>query len=483
MYVTRDHSMSSARLLLVEDDAGMRRLLDDELRDQGYDVISVRNVAEALPALGDAEPDVVVADLRLPDGSALDLLEQSRRLRFPPAFVVITAFGSIGQAVDALKAGADDFITKPVDLDHFRLRLERIVDVQRLKGLVRAHRGATPETSFHGIVGRSAPMRRLFEQVRQLADAAGPVLILGESGAGKEMVARAIHAESARNEGPFIAVNCAALPQGLVESELFGHAAGAFTGAGQARQGMFEAAVGGTILLDELTELPLPVQAKLLRTLQEGTLRKVGCNHEASVDVRIIAATNGDVDRQIDRGELRRDLYFRLETFILEVPPLRERPEDIEVLAALFLSRFRVALGKRVDGFKSDALAALRSYDFPGNVRELESIVERGVTFCRENEIRIEHLGSKVVERYGRSRRTGQVLDAVVDAGNLPSLEDLKKAYVRYALETLDGNKRRTAVALGIGRRTLYRYLEPETRERPGAAEDEPSRRGNGRQD
>jgi transcriptional regulator with PAS, ATPase and Fis domain len=252
------------------------------------------------------------------------------------------------------------------------------------------------------------------------------------------------------------------LPEGLVESELFGHVAGAFTGAGSMRQGLFESAIGGTILLDELTELPLPVQAKLLRTLQEGTLRKVGANREQAVDVRIIAATNGNIGSQIDEGELRRDLYYRLETFVLEVPPLRERPEDIDVLAALFLARFRVALDKRVDSFTFEALAALRSYDFPGNVRELENIVERGVTFCREAEIPLEHLGARVAEHYGRYRCSGQALRALVDERQLPSFEELKKRYVRYALDSLDGNKRRTAAVLGIGRRTLYRYLEPE---------------------
>ncbi len=451
-----------SKLLLVEDDAGMRLLLEDELREHGYDVTSARNIAGARDALEQSEPDVVLADLRLPDGTALDLLEDVRRLSDSPAFVVITAFGSIAQAVDALKAGADDFLTKPLDLDHLRLRLDRILDVQRLKGLVRKHQRALPETSFHGIVGRSAPMRRLFGQIRQLADAAGPVLILGESGVGKEMVARAIHAESSRAKGPFVALNCAALPEGLVDSELFGHVAGAFTGAGTTRQGLFESAVGGTVLLDELAELPLPVQAKLLRTLQEGTLRKVGDDREKPVDVRIIAATNGDVVSQIDDRELRRDLYYRLETFVLEVPPLRERPEDIEELAALFLSRFRLALDKQVDGFTSEALEALQSYDFPGNVRELGNIVERGVTFCRDSEIRLEHLGARVAEHYGRFGHSSQVLSALVDDKELPSFEDLKKRYVRYALERFDGNKRRTAAALGIGRRTLYRYLEPD---------------------
>jgi DNA-binding NtrC family response regulator len=451
-----------AVIVLVEDDAGMRRLLEEELGELGHEVFSVQDVRSAQAAVRDHEPAVVVADLRLPDGSALALLEEVRQLPHPPAFVVITAFGSITQAVDALKAGADDFLPKPLDLDHLRLRLERILDVQRLKRLVRQHQDSRPSGDFHGIVGRSTVMRHLFGQIRQLADAPGPVLILGESGVGKEMVARAIHAESSRSKGPFVAVNCAALPEGLVDSELFGHTAGAFTGAGQTRTGLFEAAKGGTILLDELTELPLPVQAKLLRTLQDRTLRKVGAIREQTVDIRIVAATNGDVSAQLEEGELRRDLYYRLETFVLDVPPLRERAEDIEDLAAHFLAHFRLALGKRIDGFSSEALSALRSYDFPGNVRELESIVERGVAFCHETEIRPEHLGASIRDHYGQSKRTTHLIGTVIGRGELPSLEELKRGYVRYALSRLGGNKRRTAARLGIGRRTLYRYLETD---------------------
>jgi two-component system, NtrC family, response regulator AtoC len=448
----------TARIVLVEDDEGMRRLLDDELGDHGFAVTTAPSLAEARAAITAVDPDVVVADLRLADGTALELLEELQQRSDPPAFVMITAFGSIAQAVEALKAGADDFLTKPVDLDHLRLRLERILEVQRLKGLVRAQRST--DHGFHGMVGRSAPMRRLFSEIRQLAAAPGPVLILGESGVGKEMVARAIHAESPRASGPFVALNCAALPEGLVESELFGHAAGAFTGAGRTREGLFESAVGGTILLDELAELPLPVQAKLLRTLQDGSLRKVGTNHERAVDVRVIAATNGDVERQMEAGELRRDLYYRLETFVLEVPPLRERPEDIDVLAAHFLARFRLALGTPVEGFTADAAAALQAYDFPGNVRELESIVERGVTFSRGDEVRVEDLGARVLEQYGRSRDVGRVLSSLVEPRELPSLESLKRAYVRYAIERHGGNKRQAAAALKIGRKTLYRYLD-----------------------
>jgi two-component system, NtrC family, response regulator AtoC len=451
-----------ATILIVEDDSGMRRLLDDELRDQGYEVQLAKDVSGAIAAVHELQPDVIVADLRLPDGTALDILSSLRQLSNPPAFIVITAFGSIAQAVDALKEGADDFLPKPLNLDHLSLRLERTLEVHRLKGLVREQQSAVNKRCFHGMIGQSAPMRHLFDKIRQIAKASGPVLILGESGVGKEMVARAIHSESARSEGAFVPINCAALPEGLVESELFGHTEGSFTGAVHSRKGLIESAIGGTVLLDELTELPLPVQAKILRTLQESTLRRLGANHEQGVDVRIIAATNGDIERQIDAGELRRDLYYRLETFVLEVPPLREHPEDIEPLVALFLSRYQLALGRQVEGFSSEALEALRSYDFPGNVRELENIIERGITFCRHGEVRPEHLGIKVVEQYKCAKKTSQILHALVDKKDLPSLEALKRSYIRYVLNLFDGNKRRTAASLGIGRRTLYRYLESD---------------------
>jgi two-component system, NtrC family, response regulator AtoC len=453
-------SHGAPRVLVVEDDRGMRSLLLDELQERGYIVKEARDLASALVCAREWSPDVVLSDLRLPDGTAESLLEQTRALPTPPAFVILTAYGSVSAAVDALKAGADDFLTKPVDLDHLHVRLARILDVHRLEGLVRTYRRSLEGRTFHGIVGRSRAMLDLFATIRQLAHAQGPVLIVGESGVGKEKVARAIHAESEAREGPFIPVNCAAIPEALVESELFGHAAGAFTGAQQARRGLFEEAEGGTLLLDEVTELPPATQAKLLRVLQEGDLRRVGENKPRPVRVRVLASTNRDVQEEMREGRLREDLYYRLETFMLQVPPLRERGEDIEHLAAHFLARFRVSMGKDVEGFSPEALEALRHYPYPGNVRELENTIERAVTFATGREIGLGDLGPRIVAAQGRGEGATGVLAALADGEALPSFEELKRRYVRLVLERVNGNKRRAAQVLGIGRQTLYRYLE-----------------------
>lgn len=449
----------SGRLLVVEDDSGMRQLLVDELQDH-HEVMTATRVAEARSILSEWPPDVVIADLKLADGEAMSLLPDIREFSLVPAFVIITAFGSIPQAVDALKLGVDDFLTKPLDLDHLRLRVRRLIDVQRLKRTVRGYREPGDRT-FYGIIGRSARMQRLFQEVRQVAAANGPVLIVGESGVGKEMVARALHAESRRAEGPFVPVNCAALPEALVESELFGHVAGAFTGADRTRRGLFTEARGGTVLLDEVTELPHAMQAKLLRTLQEGTIRPVGANKEEAVDIRVVAASNRGIQQEVEHQRFREDLYYRLETFTLHIPPLRERPEDIDVLAAHFLSRLRLEGQKQIEGLSAEALQALRSYEFPGNVRELRNVIERAVAFCGDVEIQPDDLGPDVVQKSRRDTRRTSFPPALLDDGNLPSLEELKRRYVRFVVDQLDGNKRRAATLLGIGRRTLYRYLEP----------------------
>jgi two-component system, NtrC family, response regulator AtoC len=448
------------RILVVEDDPGMRSLLLDELRERGYQVADAQDIDAAARIAVQWQPDVVLADLRLPDGDAMALLERTRAMANPPAFVILTAYGSVSTAVEALKAGADDFLTKPVDLDHLLVRLERILDVHRLQGLVRTYRRSLEGQSFHGIVARSRPMLALFDTIRQLGPAQGPVLIVGESGVGKERVARAVHGESEAKDGPFIPVNCAAIPDSLVESELFGHAAGAFTGAQHARRGLFEEAEGGTLLLDEITELPPATQAKLLRVLQEGDVRRVGENKPRPLRVRIVASTNRDVQRDVQEGRLREDLYYRLETFMLHVPPLRERGEDIEQLAAHFLARFRVALDKDVHGFSREALDALRSYPFPGNVRELENTIERAVTFATSGEIGVRDLGPRIAAALDRGDGAAAMVSELVNEGELPSFEDLKRHYVRFVLERTGGNKRRAAQVLGIGRQTLYRYLE-----------------------
>lgn len=454
------------QILVVEDDAALNDLLREELREAGHAVTSVATAEGAAEELTGNLPDLVVSDLRLPGADGMTLLNQIREFPVPPAFLVITAFGSIPQAVEALKAGADDFLTKPLDLDHLVLSVERALETRRLRKEVRRYRELLGSETFHGILGRSRVMRMLFEQVSQVARAAGSVLVVGESGTGKELVARAIHAESDRRTQPFLAINCAGIPDELMESELFGHVAGAFTGATRARRGLLQEADGGTILLDEIGEMPVAMQAKLLRVLQDGLVRPVGGNREEQVDVRIVAATNRDLEAAVRDGGFREDLYYRLETFALEIPPLRERGEDVELLAARMVGEVAARLGRSVHGISADALAVLHRYEFPGNVRELQNAMERAVTFCTGEEVQLEDLpgrirkASRAEQVSGEPGRAGPGLPAnLLGDDTLPTLGDVELRYIRYVLQQTGGNKRRAAALLGIGRRTLYRRL------------------------
>ncbi|ABI56726.1 sigma-54-dependent transcriptional regulator [Alkalilimnicola ehrlichii MLHE-1] len=465
--------IASQRILLVEDDQGLRDLLHEEFEDSGAQVQAVAAAEQAAPLLLAWEPDLVVSDLRLPGADGMALLAQARELHVPPAFLIITAFGSIDQAVEALKAGADEFLTKPLDLEHLMLCVNRLLDTRRLRGEVQRFRKLLDEPEFHGMVGNSRAMRVLCDQIKRLARGTGPVLILGESGSGKELVARAIHQESERAAAPFQAVNCAGIPSELLESEFFGHEAGAFTGAQRAHKGLFRQADGGTLFLDEIGEMPLALQAKLLRVLQDGVIRPVGGQRDYAVDVRVVCATHRDIEERVAEGSFREDLFYRLETFTLQVPPLRDREGDAELLAMRFLSRFAARLGREeITGFSGEALQRLRAYDYPGNIRELENAVERAVTFCDGSEIRTEHLPARMRAAGPAGVRTGEgdgapgvtgehILQQLVSGGPvLPTLQELERRYIDYVLAQVDGNKRRAAAILDIGRRTLYRRLE-----------------------
>ncbi|MFH7321540.1 sigma-54-dependent transcriptional regulator [Desulfurivibrio sp. D14AmB] len=472
------------KILIVEDDRGLRELLGEELTDAGFRVRSAGDVPAAWNLVRSWQPDLVLSDLRLPGPDGLELLERLADLPLPrPALIIITAFGTVPQAVEALKKGADDFLTKPLDLDHLLLCLRRTLETRRLRREVEHFREllGRGEEDFHGIIGRSGVMRRLFAAIGQVAAAGGPVLIAGESGVGKELVARAVHAESSRAASKMIAVNCAGIPAELAESEFFGHAVGAFSGAERPRQGLFLEAQGGTLLLDEIGELPLNLQAKLLRILQDGRLRPVGSDREQQVDVRIIAAGNRDLEAEVREGRFREDLYYRLETLRLEVPPLRRRGDDLELLCARFIDLFATKMNRPARSISPDALARLRRYTFPGNVRELKNTMERAVAFCPGREIGLEHLPERVRRGTNNGRLNGEedrpganhlgdptglaqrmLPESPNDPGELPSLEEVTSRYVRLVLEQVDGNKRRAAQILGIGRRTLYRRLEDQ---------------------
>jgi len=448
-------------IVVVEDDQALRSLLEEELTDAGYEATGFTDAESAWLHLRVAPAALIISDVRLPGASGIDLLLQTRQLAEIPGFIIITAFGTVEQAVDALKQGADDFLTKPLKLDHLRLSVERVLETCRLRQEVRRYRKVLAEDGFHGLIGRSESIQKLFDSIRQIAKAIGPVLITGESGTGKELVARAIHRESERKQAPFITVNCAGIPPELLESELFGHAAGAFTGARQSRKGLFAEADGGTLLLDEIGDMPLEMQSKLLRILQDGRVRPVGANRERELDVRIITATNRDLHEEVAKGVFRQDLFYRLETFMLHVPPLRERGDDVELLSADFINHYSLRLQREIRGIRPEALKTLKSYPFPGNVRELSNIIERAVTFCHDGEINTEHLPERLRSASGNSqtRIEDNLLAELPNWETLPSLEQLEQSYIQYVLNRLDGNKRQAADILGIGRRTLYRRL------------------------
>ncbi|NCC05490.1 MAG: sigma-54-dependent Fis family transcriptional regulator [Proteobacteria bacterium] len=449
------------KILVVEDDDALRKLIEEEFVDAGLLVRVAPDAEDALETLHHWAPDIVISDLRLPGADGMWLLSRIREMEPTPGFIIMTAFGTIPQAVEALKNGADDFLTKPLDFDHLHLCVQRTLETRRLRKDVQRFRQLLGSTDFHGIIGRSAAMRSLFATLKQVARASGPVLITGESGTGKDLAARAVHLESPRRDKPFIAVNCAAIPAQLQESEFFGHTAGAFTGAGSSRKGLFSEAEGGTLFLDEIGEMPVELQAKLLRILQDGMVRPVGANRETRVDVRIIAATNKDLKKQVSQGQFREDLYFRLETFSLIMPPLRQRGEDLDLLVGRFLNLLSAKMGRDVPELSSSALKLLQGYSFPGNVRELRNALERAIAFCSGGEI----LPSCLPERIRRNQQehtgnnSSDMFEALIRKGELPTLEEMGNRYTSYVLSRFGGNKRRTAQVLDICRATLYRRL------------------------
>ncbi|MGM0424265.1 MAG: sigma-54-dependent transcriptional regulator [Thermodesulfobacteriota bacterium] len=455
-------------ILLVEDDQSLKQLLCEELEESGFSLHSVTNAEEAYALLQKWEPDLVISDLRLPGADGMQLLEWSKDFSSRPGFLIITAFGSIPQAVQALKSGADDFLTKPLDLDHLQLCVQRILENKKLQAEVSKYRDIIQRSDFKGMIGQSRVMQEMFKQIDKIAQAQGPVLIQGESGVGKELVAKALHDLSPRSQAQFLAINCAGIPAELLESEFFGHEAGAFTGAVKKRQGLFMRANQGTLFLDEIGEMPYSLQSKLLRVLQDGTFRPVGASKEQKVDVRIICATNQDLERAVQQGGFREDLFYRLETFSLQVPPLRSRQGDIQLLAAHFLQRYSLQLGKDIQGFTDEALQCLQDHSFPGNVRELQNSIERAVTFCNGSWLDLEHLPTRIKQSRQEQSvsspadQEGFWQDILQSQEFLPSMYEVEKLYLDYVLQKTAGNKRRAAAILGISRRTLYRRLEEQ---------------------
>lgn len=459
-------TLSPYQLAVVEDDPALMELLQEELTSQGYQVTACGSAEDFLALEAEHRFALVISDIRLPGMDGLELLQRLKQQPEPPALLLITAFGTVRQAVNALKQGADDFLTKPLDLEHLALSVQRLLAHKALQHEILQLR-QWQQDGPAGLVGKSRAMRRLYQQISQVAPAQGAVLVLGESGTGKELVARAIHEQSDRSHQPFIAVNCAGIPAELMESEFFGHTAGAFTGARHQRAGLFKEADGGTLLLDEIAEMPLLLQAKLLRILQEGTIRPVGSDQEISINVRILAATHQDLEQKVASGQFRADLFYRLETFSLQIPPLRERADDLELLAMFYLQQLQQKHARPVHGLSQDALDCLYRYPFPGNVRELQNALERAYTFASGSEMEPMDFPARIRNFQPETTDSNPMVTT-----RWPTLHQLQKNYVRQVLQHTEGNKQKAAQLLGITRRTLYRWLEQDSGKVDSASSD-----------
>ncbi|NOK00826.1 MULTISPECIES: sigma-54 dependent transcriptional regulator [Myxococcus] len=444
------------RVLVVEDEREMRAMLEKGLTRRGFTPVALPSADEALVRLAAEDFDVVLTDLRMPGMDGLALCERIALNRPDIPVVVVTAFGSLETAVAAIRAGAYDFVTKPIDVDALVLVLERAVQHRALREEVRRLRQELGRREDSGtVVGESPAMKQAYALIDRVADLDSTVLITGESGTGKEVAARAVHTRGRRKDGPFVAINCAAMPEALLESELFGHAKGAFTDAKAARTGLFVQANGGTLFLDEVGELPLTLQPKLLRALQERTVRPVGGDTEVSFDARIVAATNRDLELAVEEDRFREDLYYRLNVIGVELPPLRARGNDVLALSQRFIEQFASRTGKRVLGLSPAAAQRLLAYGWPGNVRELQNCLERAVALTSFEEITVDDLPERV-RNYSQPR----VVPETQDASELVTLEQLERRYIHRVLEAVGGSRTLAARILGVDRKTLYRKLE-----------------------
>ncbi len=455
---THDRVRSTpARVLVVDDDLAMAEMLADGLEERGYDAVPCASATEAAARLENEAFDALVTDLRMPSIDGMGLLARSRRAAPERPVVVMTGYGAIETAVDAIRQGAYHYMTKPFSIDELELFLRRALDELRVRREARDLRQTLEARVGLGtLVAASPAMREVFDLASRVADAANPVLILGETGTGKTALARAIHATSSRAARPFVTVNCAALPEALLESELFGHAKGAFTGATQARQGLFAEADGGTLLLDEVAEMSPALQAKLLNVLESGMVRAVGTNKERHVDVRILAATHRDLKERVQSGAFREDLFYRLDVVTLEIPALRHRRDDIPLLVERLLAEARAKNpASPVQRIAPDAMARLLDHPWPGNVRELAHVIERVVVLGRGPDVVAADLPPSV--------RTSPAEDLPLSLeGPILGIREVQRRYAAWALEKLGGHRTRTAEALGIDTKTLAKWLSAE---------------------
>jgi DNA-binding NtrC family response regulator len=446
--------LEPAKILVVDDEKSILLLLKEALTQWGYQVITASSAAEALEALKNGIFDALISDIRMPDMSGLDLLREIRKQDETIEVVMMTGYPTIASAVQALKEGAYDYLSKPLILDELKHLMARMMERRFLRGEVHTLRARLgEELTVNELVGSSQPMAKVKDIIGKVAVTDSPVLIEGESGTGKELVAAAIHRLSSRAKRSFIPVNCSAIPQDLLESEFFGHVRGAFSGAVADALGLFRGADEGTIFLDEIAELSPALQVKLLRVLQEMQVRPVGSTKAFPVDVRVIAATNRDLERAMTEGSFRQDLFYRLNVVRILLPPLRDRRDDIQVLASHFLRRFNRRFHRDVRGLAPEALAALSAYSFPGNVRELENLIERAYAMGAKDQITLGDLPT-----LGRTPVTAPT--ATSNSSTVPTLAEVERELILKALAVYKDDKETAARALGISRRTIYRRLK-----------------------
>jgi len=444
-------------LLIVEDERAVRECCREVARAMGFAARVAENREEAYRIVQNNPVDVVLLDLRLPGNNGLDMLREIRQRRPEAAVIVMTGFATVQSAVQAMKLGAYDYVTKPFNFEELRLELERVTSHLRLTAENRLLREQLKsKQGFGQLVGHSPEMEKLYRIIAKAAQSTHPVLILGESGTGKELVARAIHFAGPLKDKPFIPVDCGALVPTLIESELFGYVRGAFTGAMRPKEGLLATAEGGTVFLDEVGELPIDLQAKLLRAIQEREIRPVGGTRSVPINVRILAATNRDLDAAVSAGTFRRDLYFRLNVLTLRIPPLRERKQDIPLLIGSFLDRINATGGMQKRAISDEALRLMLQYDWPGNVRELENCVERSCTTCSLPTIQVADLPTQVRNCVVNP----EPADSLAVSTAITPLDQLEKQAILHAIEVLSGDKLEAARRLGIGKTTLYRKLK-----------------------
>lgn len=442
------------RILVVDDDLEMCGLLAEVLREEGFRVSATGDSLEALTLLKREEFDLLITDLKMKGLKGLDLLEEAKKVAPTTPVIIITAFGTVESAIKAMKMGAYDYITKPFQMDELLLTLRKALETRQLrKEVIRLRKEVESRYQFHQIIGKSPPMQKIYDLIERISDTSSNVLITGESGTGKELVAKAIHYSGIRKEGPFIAVNCAAIPEALLESELFGYKKGAFTDAKSDKKGLLFEAHEGTLFLDEITEMPVSLQAKLLRVIETREVRPLGDTNSYAVDIRIISSSNRDIPSLIELGKFREDLYYRLKVIDIEMPPLRERKEDIPLLIQSFISRFNQELKKNVSGVSEEALKLLLNYSWPGNVRELENVIQRAITLSRHEEILPEDLPPALLQKE----------EEIIFKNALEkkfTLDQLEREYIKRVLIETGGNKSKAAEILGLDRKTLYRKLQ-----------------------